>query len=254
MGEQVEYSRQYTFKTIVLCIREVDQAHSLVLSLFICNDTFFYRLRLFVMTRRLRTRIRHWCCRFYCFTVVQWPGRPERLQFLASLPDVCRSRPPLLPRPLSLRLSFPLPDGVPMGRGIAAAKGCWGYPGGRGKNLLWERVGGLYLTPLLWWWRYDIYAVSINVSVGACTRDMRMCIWELCLCIISIYIIYISHNLTRIYSGASIWFPRVIRVRETCSQPILRNNAKVYLHVRLWDSEWEKEREKEIVVWVLAWR
>jgi len=36
-----------------------------------------------------------------------------------------------------------------MGRGIAAAKGCWGYPGGRGKNLLWERVGGLYLTPLL---------------------------------------------------------------------------------------------------------
>lgn len=41
MGERVEYSRQYTFKTIVLCIREVDQAHSLVLSLYLQWHFFF---------------------------------------------------------------------------------------------------------------------------------------------------------------------------------------------------------------------
>jgi len=142
-------TRRYTFKT-VLCIRKVVRtlSRSLSLCLFslqlrrhspslIVRDTFRDN------TAPTRAGIRHWCYGFYCFTVVQWPGRPERLQFPASPPDARRSR--LAPSPST----FPHPDGATTGRGIVAAKGCWGYPGGRGKNLLWERVGGLYLTPLL---------------------------------------------------------------------------------------------------------
>jgi len=79
-------------------------------------------------TAPTRAGIRHWCYGFYCFTVVQWPGRPERLQFPASPPDARHSR--LAPSPSM----FPHPDGATTGRGIVAAKGCWGYPGGVGKT------------------------------------------------------------------------------------------------------------------------
>lgn len=50
--------------------------------------------------------------------------------------------------PLSFYFFSPPDGGIAAAAAAAvAAKGCWGYPGGRGKNLLWERVGGLYLTP-----------------------------------------------------------------------------------------------------------
>lgn len=112
---------------------------------------FFFIPRLFVMTRRLRTLA--YVTGVADSIVLLLYNGPTQAPPVPCLPYLMRAARPLLfshtPPSPPQRLSFPLPDSVPMGRGIAAAKGCWGYPGGRGKNLLWERVGGLYLTPLL---------------------------------------------------------------------------------------------------------